>query len=138
MLPLQLMAAPAKSATGTWKVDGDVQGTPVILTCVLTEADHKLTGKCTGSAGDTADRAIIGETTEKGLGFQFNSAYQGTPIIVSLQGSIDPQTGKMLGTIFVDPLNVDGTFSAVRATDSPAPAPAAATPPPDPPAPTAN
>jgi len=37
-------------ATGTWKIDGNVMGNPVTMTCVLTEAEHKLAGTCTGAA----------------------------------------------------------------------------------------
>lgn len=120
MLPLAALAAPAKTATGTWKIDGAVQDTPVVMTCVLTETDHKLTGKCSGAGGDDAGRAVTGESSEKGLGFQFDTVYEGNPITVAMRGSLDPVGDTISGVISVDPMGVDGTFKATRLPDSPA------------------
>ena len=48
-------------------MDGDVQGTPVRLTCVLEEKEHKLSGTCAGAGEDTTPRKVTGDVTDKGL-----------------------------------------------------------------------
>jgi hypothetical protein len=111
------VTAPAQAAApagDTWKVDGDVQGTPVRMTCILSEADHKLTGTCAGAGDDTTPRKLTGETTETGLSWKFDSAYQGSPITVFMSGSKSADGMKMSGTMSVDPMGADGTFTAVK------------------------
>jgi hypothetical protein len=98
----------------TWKVTGDVQGTAVSMTCILSETDHKLTGSCSGVGDDAKPKALTGETTEKGLSWKFDSAYQGSPITLHMAGSKSADGTKMTGTIAVDPMGVDGTFTAVK------------------------
>jgi hypothetical protein len=106
-------AAPA-TATGTWKVDGDVQGTPVRLTCVLEEKEHKLSGTCAGAGEDTTPRKVTGDVTDKGLTWQFDSEYQGGAITISLSGTVNADGTKINGTMAVAPMGVDGTFQAVK------------------------
>ena len=111
-------AAPAPAqvtpvAGDTWKVTGDVQGTGVYMTCILAEKDHKLTGTCAGAGGETP-RKLTGDVTDKGLAWKFDSEYQGTPITISMTGAKSEDGTKMTGTMAVDPMGVDGTFSAVK------------------------
>jgi len=99
-------------ATGTWNVHGDVQGTEVTMRCVITEAEHKLAGTCAGQ--DNTPRALTGTTTAKGVGWHFDTAYQGQPITVSMYATIATDGAKMNGTMSVAPLDVDGTFVATK------------------------
>ena len=101
------------TATGTWKIDAKVQQTQVAMTCVLAETEHKLTGNCS-TGDDTTPRALTGITTAKGLGWRFDTAYQGQPITVSLSGTIAADGGKMNGIMSVAPMGVDGTFVATK------------------------
>jgi hypothetical protein len=98
---------------GTWKIDGDVQGTPVKMTCLLTQAEHRLTGTCTGAGDDTTPRALAGMTMERGLGWRFDSEYQGQPIAITMRATLTAD-GKMNGTMTVAPMNAEGTFVAVK------------------------
>ena len=100
-------------ATGTWKIDGDVQGTQVTMTCVLAEAEHKLAGTCTAGE-DSTPRALTGVTTAKGIGWRFDAAYQGQPITVSMNATIAADGTKMTGTMSVAPMDADGTFVASK------------------------
>jgi len=119
-------AAPQPSPLGSWKVDGDVQGTPVKMTCTLKDADHKLAGTCTDPL-TAKSLALEGEITPQGVVWSFDTEYQGSPITVWLRGSVSADGSKMSGTISVAPLNADGTFTATKATASDAsPVPAAA------------
>ena len=84
------------------------------MTCILSEADHKLTGSCSGAGDDTKPKMLTGETTEKGLSWKFDSAYQGTPITVYMSGSKSADGTKMSGTMEVDPMGANGTFTAEK------------------------
>ncbi len=118
-----LMAAVAVAgmagSTGTWKVVGDVQGVPVILTCSLVEADSKLTGTCVDD--QSKSHPITGEVKDQTVSWAFGSEYEGTPITVNLAGTIDATGSKMAGTIAVDPMQVDGSFSATLQPPAPTP-----------------
>jgi hypothetical protein len=108
-------AAPAvaTAAGDTWKVDGEIQGTPVPMTCVITEADHKLSGTCSG-AGDQTPRKITGDATGPVVTWKFDSEYQGSPITISFSGTKNADGTKMSGSMSVAPMGVDGTFVAVK------------------------
>jgi hypothetical protein len=115
------MTASAGS-TGTWKVVGDVQGVPVLLSCSLVEADLKLTGSCVDD--QQKSHLLAGGVKDQTVTWAFNTEYEGTPITVTLVGVLDPAGAKMAGTIGVDPMGVDGSFVA---TLVPAAAPVATT-----------
>jgi len=115
--PMMLAASMVPASTGTWKIDGDVQGTPVVMTCVLTEVEQKIAGTCTGAAGDMQPRKLVGEVKEQTVSWHFDTVYDGNPITVSLAGKLAEDGTKMSGTIYVDPMQVDGTFSAVKQAD---------------------
>lgn len=99
-------------ATGTWKIDANIQQTQVTMTCVITETDHKLTGNC--STDDATPRALTGITTPKGLGWRFDTAYQGQPLTISMSATFVADGAKMNGTMSVVPMGVDGTFIATK------------------------
>ncbi len=120
------MTASAGS-TGTWKVVGDVQGVPVLLSCSLVEADLKLTGTCVDD--QQKSHPLAGGVKDQTVTWAFNTEYEGTPITVTLVGVLDPAGAKMAGTIGVDPMGVDGSFVATLVPAAPAaPPPAATTP----------
>ena len=110
----QASASVQPLATGTWKIDGNVMGMPVTMTCVLAEAEHKLAGTCTGAGEGRTPRALTGTTTAKGLGWRFDDEFQGQPIAFSINATLAAGGKKMNGTISVAPMNVDGTFTAVK------------------------
>jgi hypothetical protein len=89
-------------------------GMPVTMTCVLAEAEHKLAGTCTGAGEGRTPRALTGTTTAKGLGWRFDDEFQGQPIAFSINATLAAGGKKMNGTISVAPMNVDGTFTAVK------------------------
>lgn len=111
-----MLAAPTPS--GTWKVVGDVQGVPVNLTCTLAVADNKVSGACVDD--NSKSHPVTGELKDKVVSWSFNSEYEGSPITVNLAGTVDATSGKMSGTIAVDPMQVDGQFSATLQTAAPA------------------
>jgi hypothetical protein len=118
---VQAPAVDPAAVAGTWKVDGDVQGTPVKMTCILAvAADRTLSGTCsaggadTGGGNDTAARKLAGAVTVKGPTWHFSTEYQDAAITVSMAGTLNADGTKMSGTMAVDPMGVDGTFFATR------------------------
>lgn len=108
-LPGTLRAA--VPATGTWAVAGNVQGVPVNLNCALTlAADMTVSGSCIDDS--TKTHAVTGKVKDQTLTWSFDSEYEGSPITVTLSGVVDDSGAKMSGTIYVDPMNADGDFSA--------------------------
>ena len=80
MSPLALFAAPstdAPSASGLWRIDGDVMGAPVKMTCTLADTDHKLTGVCSGAADGFTPHKIDGSVKTQKLQFHFQSDFGG-------------------------------------------------------------
>jgi len=100
-------------ATGNWSINGEIQGTQVTMMCMLAETEHKLAGTCI-AGGDNAPHALTGVTTAKGLGWRFDTAYQGQPITISMNAILDASGSKMKGTLSVAPMGVDGTFVAAK------------------------
>ena len=119
-------SVPLKNAAvaGTWTVTGDVQGFPVNLSCVLVQTDAALTGTCVDVNGKT--QQIAGTVKGQTAAWAFNSNYEGTPITVTLTGVVDATGARMAGTIGVDPLGADGTFSAALQPAAPMATPTAA------------
>jgi hypothetical protein len=52
-----------------------------------------------------------------GDSWHFNPEYEGNPITVSMAGKLTEDGDKMSGTMYVDPMQVDGTFAAVKLPD---------------------
>ena len=105
------IAAPM-DATGAWKIAGDVQGTQVQMICMLAETERKLTGTCTTGQDGTA-RSVTGGATESGVGWHFDSEYQGQPISVQMNATMAAD-GRMNGTMAVAPFGAEGTFVATK------------------------
>ena len=101
-------------ATGTWKIDGNVMGNPVTMTCVLTEAEHKLAGTCTGAGEDRTPRTLTGTATPKGVNWRFDDQFQGQPISFSINATMSADGAKMNGTLSIAPMNVGGDFVATK------------------------
>jgi hypothetical protein len=84
------------------------------MTCVLTEADHKLAGTCSGAGEDTTPRALTGTATPKGVNWRFDDQFHGQPISFSINATLSADGAKMNGTLSIAPMGVDGTFTAIK------------------------
>ncbi len=98
-------------ATGSWSVTGDVQGYAVTETCNLVQTDAAIAGKCI--VGDK-ERVVTGTVADRNITFSHASEYEGQPLTLTYAGKLD-DSGKLSGTIDVQPLNYQGTFSATIA-----------------------
>ena len=103
------MPALAAPLAGTWKIDGDVQGYPIKETCTFTGADTALTGTCVG------EKTVAATATRKDdtVTLIHPGEYQGQALTLTFAGKLQAD-GSLRGTIDVQPLNYDGTFTATR------------------------
>jgi len=97
--------------TGDWKITGDVMGTPIDDTCKLVHTDAKLTGTCMmgGKQYDTT-----GGIEGKKVTFKHGGEYNGEALTLTYSGAL-ADDGSITGSIAVDPMGVDGIFSAKKA-----------------------
>jgi hypothetical protein len=125
-----LAAGPGTSltdASGTWKIEGEVQGTPVLLYCVLAQKQQALSGTCTSEGGKA--NVVTGEATEQRLKWRFDGDYQGQPIRVSMTATLAPDSATMRGDMAVAPFDAEGSFTGTRQPAASAPPPTAGPPP---------
>jgi hypothetical protein len=59
------------------------------------------------------DLPIKGRADGSKVKWQFDSEYNGTPLTIKFTGTVD-NSGKMSGSVDVDPFGVSGDFSAIR------------------------
>ena len=97
--------------TGDWTITGEVQGTPIDDACTLVHTDAKLTGTCMlgGKQYETT-----GSVDGKKVTFKHGGEYNGDPLTLTYTGAV-AEDGSIAGSIMVDPMNVDGSFSAKKA-----------------------
>ena len=106
LFPLAAASLSARDFAGKWTMDGDVQGNPVGLACVVEQAaDGKLSGKCLINGMEPAEI----EGTAKDAAFKFSFTVQGYTLTYS--GTIEGDT--VSGDIEV--AGVTGKFSGKRA-----------------------
>ncbi|WP_263410753.1 hypothetical protein [Terriglobus tenax] len=107
--------------TGNWNIYGDVSGYPVNETCTFSiDQDNQITGKC-AMAEKSYD--VKGTLADKKLTFTHAGEYQGQPLVLTWTGTL-AEDGSLAGTIDVQPLGYDGTFTAKKADEKPAEKPA--------------
>jgi hypothetical protein len=96
---------------GTWQITGDVAGNPVVSTCILTTAEGKIAGTCTGVDGAVVP--VTGDVTDAGVKWTYESLYNGEKIVLTYTAKLNTD-GTLAGSIYVDPFAVDGGFTATR------------------------
>ena len=109
---LPCIAQTTPPATGTWAVAYEVAGLSITMSCVVTQADAKLTGTCTGD--DKVAHPLTGEVKDTSITFKFDKTYDGSPITNTFIAPRGLESGKMTGTMSVAPLGVSGTFTATK------------------------
>jgi len=98
--------------TGTWKVVGEIRGNTLTPSLDLKQEGEKLTGVTKSEEGK--DQDIIGQITDKGVTWQYMVEYRGSVYTLIYTGNL-PEAGNIKGTITVQPVDVEGTFTATKA-----------------------
>jgi len=109
VLPVVLTAQPA-SVAGKWEINATVGGTATYAECNFTQKDADLTGSC---EGDQGPKEITGKVDGKSVSWQLNAQWEGQTLTVYYKGSLQSPE-KITGTVDVQPLSVNGEFTATR------------------------
>ena len=104
-----MQLAPADTAQDRWRIEGDVQGFPIRMTCAVDVADTVLTGSCTSDDGGTME--IRGSVEGERVTFSHDGEYEGQPLTALYTGTAQSET-EVRGTIDVQPFAATGTFVA--------------------------
>ena len=119
ILPLLLLSTTALLAQptvpGSWTITGDVQGYPINEACTFTQAADKITGSCV-TDGKTYDTTVT--IKDDKVIFVHGGEYQGQALTLTYTGTYNDK-GDLSGTINVDPLGYDGTFTAKKTEAKP-------------------
>jgi hypothetical protein len=101
-------AAGTPSLSGQWTVHNSIAGNESDQECKFVQTENKLTGTC---KSDDKDVQVSGSVDGNKVSWKYNSEYNGTPLILTYSGTID-ESGKLSGTVDVDPYSVTGDFTA--------------------------
>ncbi len=101
----------ASPVDGTWHVTGVVSDNPVDPTCVLAEAEGKISGTCTGTDGVKVK--ATGTLTDGVVKFEYGTTYQGGAITIQFSGKM-AKDGTLAGSIYVPEYSVGGDFTAKK------------------------
>src|SRR5271156_1978575 len=106
-------AAEAPSLTGQWSIHNNVEGNESDEQCKFVLTDDKLTGSCTSNE-KWVD--ITGSLDGKKLTWKYASEYNGGPLTLTYTAKLD-DSGKIAGTVEVEPYGVTGDFTATPSKD---------------------
>lgn len=108
-------AAGAPNLTGSWTLHNNIAGNESDQSCKFVLADNKLTGSC--KSQEDKDLAVTGTIDGNKLTFKYESDYNGTPLTLSYTATLD-DSGKVAGTVEVQPFGVSGDFTATPTAES--------------------
>jgi len=108
-------AAAAPSLTGSWSIHNSVAGNESDQECKFVLTDNKLSGTCKTQEGK--DAPVTGSLDGDKLTWQYESEYNGSPLTLLYTATLD-DTGKIAGSLEVQPFGVTGDFTATPSKDA--------------------
>lgn len=124
---LAAIPAAASDVSGVWRIDGAVAGYLVTAVCAFRQQSEKLTGTC--KSEDDPSVEVAGTIKGDQVMWQYGQEDGGSTQIISFSGTLNANS-QIKGSLFVDPLEMRGDFTA--RLRRPGEAEAKATPPPKP------
>ena len=106
-----MSAADNGPLAGNWKLYSNIQGHESDLACTFTQTNDQIAGTCNSERGVLA---VTGKVSEKQVTLQYKTEYQGDELTVVYTGKVESPE-KFAGTVNVQPLGVDGEFTATLA-----------------------
>ena len=107
-------AAGAPSLSGQWAVHNSIAGNESDQNCTFVQTDNKLAGSCKNAEGK--DLAVTGSIDGNKVTWQYDSEYNGSPLTLVYTATLD-DSGKIAGSVEVQPFNVSGDFTATPSKD---------------------
>jgi hypothetical protein len=115
LFAVSAFAAGAPSLTGTWTIHNSIAGSESDQECTLVLTENKITGNCKSQEGK--DLAVTGSLNENKATWKYDSDYNGTPLTMTYTATLD-DSGKLAGSVQVDPFGVSGDFTATSVKDA--------------------
>jgi hypothetical protein len=103
------LAATVPNLTGSWTVHHSIAGNESEMECKFVQTEAKLIGSCKGQDKEVQ---ITGSIDGNKLTWKYDSDFNGTPITLTYVATLD-DSGKIAGSVNVDPFGVSGDFTAV-------------------------
>jgi len=112
LLPLLTLAVVPVFAdvSGTWNVEGDIAGNPVVAACTLKQEEAKLSGACKSELGNSE---LTGSVDTDKVKWQYDIEFQGTKYTLVFAATVESETA-MKGTVTVASGEGDGPFTAKK------------------------
>jgi len=108
----------AQNLTGPWTIHQNIAGNESDLGCKLVVTGDRITGTC---KAQDKDRPVTGAVAGTKFTWQYGAEYNSIPFTSVYTGTLG-ETGKITGTLNLQPFNMDGLFTA---TPGAAPPPSA-------------
>lgn len=107
-VPALTPVADSPLLSGTWQIHNNIAGNESDRPCTFVQNGDSLTGTCPSERGEVK---LTGEVKEKTVSWSYRSEYEGSPITVKYQGTLQSDT-KISGTVNVAEYGADGDFTA--------------------------
>lgn len=98
------------SVNGKWNIHSSIAGNDSDASCTFIQTGNDLSGTCPGPGGEAK---LAGKVDGKKVTWSFQMDYNGSPLTMKYEATLD--SGKMTGTVTVNPFGVSGDMSAVPA-----------------------
>jgi hypothetical protein len=102
------LAAGAPNLTGQWTIHNNIAGNESDQECKFVQTETKLTGTC---KSEEKEVQITGRIDGNKVTWKYESEYNGSPITLTYTATLD-DSGKIGGSVDVDPFGVTGDFTA--------------------------
>lgn len=110
-------AAGAPNLTGDWSIHNSIAGNESDQQCTLAQKDNAISGSCKSAEGK--DLTVTGSVDGSKVTWKYDSEYNGSPLTMIYTATID-DSGKVAGSVEVQPFGVTGDFTATPAAKEPA------------------
>ena len=118
MLASSAFAATVPSLTGQWTLHNSIAGNESDQKCKLVQTENKITGTCTS---EDKQVQITGSVDGTKVTWQYESDYNGNPLTLVYTATLD-DSGKVTGSVEVQPFGVTGDFTATPSKEATQPA----------------
>ena len=111
-------AAGAPSLTGEWSIHNSIAGNESDQACKFVQTDNKLSGTCKSQDNDVE---ITGSLDGNKVTWKYDTDYNGSTLTLVYTATLD-DSGKIAGSVEVQPFAVTGDFTATPSKEASQPA----------------
>ena len=111
-------AAGAPSLSGEWSIHNSIAGNESDQACKFVQTENKLTGTCKSQDKDVD---VTGTLDGNKVTWQYDMDYNGSTLTLIYTATLD-DSGKIAGSVEVQPFSVTGDFTATPSKEASQPA----------------